>query len=420
MGAVYEARHRNESRVAVKVLHRAAAPSSTQLARFKREGSAANRVGHPGAVEIFDDDIDEQGVPFLVMELLAGKTVAELAEEHGGRLPVHRVLELGDQLLDVLAAAHENGILHRDIKPANLFITGAGALKVLDFGIARLSTPEHRQASTLEGTLLGTPAFSPPEQARGRLGEMDARSDVWAVGATLFTLLTGRFVHLAETTNEQLGLAMSVGAPSLSTIEPTLHPSVVAVVDRALAYDKASRWASARAMQEAIRSIVGACGGESRGIVETQTARTFTHGVATLPSESSERVRSRKWRWAIVAVPAMALAASLRLVSMQPPNRAASEGSRHHQVAPTMDAPPVSRVVARAPRDVAVVQASMDRERPPPILGANRRSNAGKRTTASGSPPDPKASVITGSLPIDGPATQPTVVAPSNLFDRRH
>jgi serine/threonine protein kinase len=150
--------------------------------------------------------------------------------------------------------SHPEGqlFLHRDIKPENLFLTADGCLKVLDFGIARFTETELDWSGTADGTVLGTPAFSPPEQARGRLDHIDGRSDLWAVGATLFTLLTGRYVHEAETPNEQLGKAMTAAAPSLGSVLPDLPQALIHVVDRALAYERDERWPTARAMREAI------------------------------------------------------------------------------------------------------------------------------------------------------------------------
>jgi serine/threonine protein kinase len=252
MAAVYEAQHKNHSRVAVKILHRRLGLSGEQVARFQREGYAANRVGHPGVVEVYDDDVDGEGSAFLVMELLSGQSIAERAAGHGKLDPLE-VLDVAERVLDVLAAAHARGILHRDIKPENLFRTKAGELKVLDFGIARLAGTELDASSTEAGTLLGTPAFLPPEQARGLVRAVDARTDLWAVGATMFTLLTGRFVHEATTPNEQLGLAMTASARSLSELLPEAPAALVEVVDRALAYSQEERWMDAHAMQDAVR-----------------------------------------------------------------------------------------------------------------------------------------------------------------------
>jgi serine/threonine-protein kinase len=253
--AVYEARHRNGSRVAVKVLNARMARSASQLARFHREGTAANRVGHPGVSIVYDDDVDDDGAPFLVMDLLEGQTVAERAAENGGVLEPLEVVKLADRLLDVLIAAHEHDVIHRDIKPQNLFLSTTGELKVLDFGIARITDTADSVTSTEVGTVLGTPAFLPPEQARGRHDEVDARSDLWAVGATMYTLITGRFVHDSLTRDEQLGLAMTAAAPSIATVDPTLPKALVALIDRALAFSREERWQDARSMQSAVRWV---------------------------------------------------------------------------------------------------------------------------------------------------------------------
>src|SRR5262249_46229315 len=150
---------------------------------------------------------------------------------------------------DALSAAHSKGIVHRDLKPANLFVSSSGALKVLDFGIARLrEISAVSSMGTNAGSILGTPAFMAPEQARGRPDLIDHQSDLWAVGATLFTLLSGRLVHEAQTVNEQLALAITARARSLATVAPELPAALVAVVDRALSYEKSERWPDAASM----------------------------------------------------------------------------------------------------------------------------------------------------------------------------
>src|SRR5208283_3962738 len=148
---------------------------------------AANTVGHPGAVAVMDDDIAEDGSAFLVMELLEGEPVDALWLRSGHHLSTRHVLGIAYQTLDVLAAAHAREIVHRDIKPANLFLTSSGQVKVLDFGIARLLDPATSQSTTRSGTAIGTPAFMAPEQALARPGTVDGASDVFSVGATMFT-----------------------------------------------------------------------------------------------------------------------------------------------------------------------------------------------------------------------------------------
>ncbi len=265
MATVYAATHRNKRRFAVKMLHPDVAMDHEVTQRFIREGYVANTVGHPGTVQVFDDDVTEDGAPFLVMELLEGETLEARWERKLQALPVSEVLAVVDQLLDVLVAAHEQGIVHRDLKPENLFLTTESELKVLDFGIARLrELSQTSAAATRAGSLLGTPAFMSPEQARGRWDDVDGRTDLWALGATMFTLLTGRFVHQCDTVNEQLIAAATEPADSLGKVLPELNPSVVELVDRALAFKKDDRWADAASMQAASRSALQVITGAER------------------------------------------------------------------------------------------------------------------------------------------------------------
>lgn len=253
MAAVYAATHRNGSRVAVKILHPELSLNPQVKMRFLREGYVSNSVGHEGAVRVSDDDTADDGSAFLVMDLLDGETLEDRRGRFGGRLPEDDVLSVADQLLDVLAAAHAKGVVHRDLKPENVFLTRAGQVKVLDFGIARIRELSTASTATRGGSTMGTPAFMPPEQARGRWEDVDAQSDLWACGALMFTLLTGRQVHEAVTSNEQLLSAMTLPAPPLSTILPNVGAAVAHVVDRALAFDKEKRWRDAQRMQEAVR-----------------------------------------------------------------------------------------------------------------------------------------------------------------------
>jgi serine/threonine-protein kinase len=260
MGAVYAATHRNGLQVAIKMLHPSLSADDTVRARFLREGYAANKVKHSSVVTVLDDEIDEEeGTAFLVLELLEGETAESYVKRSGGIMPVEQALVLADRVLDVLAAAHSQGVVHRDIKPDNLFLTRDGGLKVFDFGIARLlEQSQHAQAATRTGAFLGTPAFMAPEQARGRSEQIDARTDLWALGATLFTLLSNRPVHEADTVNELLLAAMTRAPLPLAQVASHVPLAVAAIVDRALAFDRDQRWSDARAMQQAIRALLPA------------------------------------------------------------------------------------------------------------------------------------------------------------------
>jgi len=263
MAVVYRATHRNQAEFAVKMLHPELSINDNIKGRFLREGYAANSVKHPGVVLVVDDDVAEDGAAFLVMELLTGMTCDELWTHFGGRVPIDVASAVAIELLDVLAAAHGRGILHRDIKPANVFVTRDGALKVLDFGIARVrDSMAISSAATGTGVLLGTPAFMAPEQVMGKPSDIDARADLWAVGATIFNLASGEMVHEAET-GPQLMVKLATQPPrSILAVSPDAPSAIAAVVDRALSFDKNQRWATATAMQEALRSACAASYGD--------------------------------------------------------------------------------------------------------------------------------------------------------------
>jgi len=260
MAVVYVVTHRNQKRFALKILHPEISIRADIRQRFLREGYAANSLQHPGAVAVMDDDVDDDGAAFLVMELLEGAAV-ESVWEAMRRLQPTAVLAIAHQLLDILAAAHAKAIVHRDIKPANLFLQPDGTLKVLDFGIARVKDATAGASATSTGTMLGTPAFMAPEQAMGRTSEIDGSTDVWAVGATMFSLLSGQFVHVGESATHLMVMAATQKARSLASVAGDVPPPVVDLVDRALAFAKADRWPSAAAMREAVANTHAAvCG----------------------------------------------------------------------------------------------------------------------------------------------------------------
>ena len=223
MAAVYEATHRIGRRDAIKILHPTVASSRELRERFEQEAHAVNRFTHPGAVEIRDIDITDEGEPFLVMELL-----------------------------DVLAAAHAEGIIHRDIKPDNLFIQQDGRLKVLDFGIARMREGASRSNLTMVGARLGTVPYMPPEQVRGL--PIDVRADLFAVGAMMFRLIARRRVHEAPSEAEMVAKMTMDPAVPLSFAAENTPTEVCMVVDRALAFDRERRYPDAATMQQDVRA----------------------------------------------------------------------------------------------------------------------------------------------------------------------
>lgn len=299
MGAVFAATHRNGHRVALKILHPQLSMMRDVRARFAREGYVANAVGHPGVVRVLDDDETEDGAAFLVMELLTGENAEAFASRHGGKLPVDQAIRITDGLLDVLVAAHAAGIVHRDIKPENIFVTFDHEVKVLDFGIARLREGiESSGGSTRTGVTMGTPAFMPPEQALGHTVDVDALSDVWSAGATLFALLSGRPVHEANTPMEVVIAAATAHARSLAVVAPQAPPRLVAVVDRALAFKKADRFPTARLMQQALRDAIS--GVQSVWPTPVQVSKSFAPFAAgsrssEVPSNQSSLSQPPQW-----------------------------------------------------------------------------------------------------------------------------
>jgi serine/threonine protein kinase len=261
--AVYLGRHRIGRADAIKIVHAELARDAEVRARFLREARAVNRLAHPGAVAIRDIDTTDDGAPFLVMEYLEG---TPLGARRG--MPAHELLAVVDEVLDVLVDAHALGIIHRDIKPANIFLLRDGGVRVLDFGLARLCDLSAQSVHTQAGQTLGTLAYMPPEQLRGEA--VDHRADVFALGATIFRMLTGRAVHGGRTMAEILTRIAFEPAPPLASVAPELAPDLCRVVDRALAFRVEDRYPDAEAMQRDVRALLRGRGELSCGDEPTE------------------------------------------------------------------------------------------------------------------------------------------------------
>jgi serine/threonine-protein kinase len=175
-------------------------------------------VSHPGVVAVLDDFMTDDGTAVLVLELIQGKTLATLAKENGGALEPADVVAAAATVLDILAQAHDANVIHRDIKPENILRCASGEYKLADFGLAAL----HHELGMLTGTnaALGTPAYMAPEQARGDTLKVDARTDIWGLGATMFTLLTGRFIHASSTQKNLVVAAATEEVPPVLSTAP--------------------------------------------------------------------------------------------------------------------------------------------------------------------------------------------------------
>jgi eukaryotic-like serine/threonine-protein kinase len=375
MAAVYAATHRNGSRVAIKILHGELRTHGEARERFLREAYIANKVEHPGTVKAHDDGTTEEGEHYIVMELLHGESVETRAQHAGGRLPTEEVLWIAAETLSVLELAHAAGIVHRDLKPENLFLTDAGQLKVLDFGIARLreSATDKR---TQTGMMMGTPAFMSPEQAMARWSMVDARTDLWAVGAIMFNLLTARCVHEAATASETLVRAATQPAPSLGRVLPGTPLPLVRLIDRALAFDQGKRFPDAAAMREQVQSLLVGMGGASRGAAVSAATVGAVPAAAVPPAAPSEH-ETAATHIAGGAEPARPVASASARAAAAAAVRAAVSARPPMNVAAS--APPPVRVVASAPPPLRVAVSAppplgLAASAPPPVPATLERS----------------------------------------------
>jgi len=346
MAAVYAATHRNGHRVAIKVLHTHFSLDEGFCLKLQQEGYVANMIDHPGALRILDDDRAEDGSVFLVMELLEGEALDARLKRKGWRLPAAEVLGIGFSVLDVLAAAHAKGVVHRDIKPDNIFVTRSAEIKVLDFGIARTLEAPGGMGRTRNGALFGTLGFMAPEQALGRTAEVDQRTDLWSLGATMFTLLTGRLVHEAPTANEQLVFAATRQAPPVGSVMPELDAGLAQLIDRALAFNPADRWPSAADMQLALQEVALHIG---PGIVLQPPRLSGEHDVDAVLQASA----MRSGRWTASALPTLPPAPS-----MFPPAPPSMFPSASLSISPPVEPTVLSRPRRRFPRLAAAVALS--------------------------------------------------------------
>ena len=282
MGEVYLARdNRLDRTVAIKVLpdHLSASPEIQQ--RFEREAKVISSLSHPHICTLFDVG-HEEGMAYLVMEHLEGESLAERLER--GAVPLPQVMEIGVQIADALDKAHKSGVIHRDLKPGNIMLTASG-VKLLDFGLAKHYTPEAEVSGadfsrlltetpasaplTVEGTILGTFQYMSPEQIEGK--EADARSDIFALGAMLYEMASGRKPFIGKTQASLIGAIMHSEPESVSMIAPMAPPAFDRVVQTCLAKDPEERWHTAHDLKLQLQWI--AEGGSQVGVPVPIAAR---------------------------------------------------------------------------------------------------------------------------------------------------
>jgi serine/threonine protein kinase len=242
MGEVYRARDTKLNRnVAIKVLPDLFASDPERLARFQREAQVLALLNHPNIAHIYGLE-ESNGVRALVMELVEGPTLADRIAR--APIPLREALSIAKQIAEALDAAHEKAIVHRDLKPANVALTGAGIVKVLDFGLAKAAlveasaqlthSPTVIAGGTLEGTILGTAPYMSPEQARGQA--LDKRTDIWAFGCVLYEMLTGRAAFARATVSDTIA-AILEREPDWDALPASTPASIKSLIQRSLEKD---------------------------------------------------------------------------------------------------------------------------------------------------------------------------------------
>src|SRR4029077_2735250 len=284
MGAVYRATDTRLGRsVAIKVLTAVTLSDKEKLQRFEQEARATGMLNHPNLLTIYDVG-NSEGTPFLVSELLEGETLRTRIDR--GPIPPRKSVDIALQLAHGLAAAHEKGIVHRDLKPENVFITKEGRVKILDFGIAKLSAtgsegPSFQMAATEPVMVLGTVGYMSPEQVRGEL--VDRRSDIFAFGAILYEMLTGTRAFKRSSSIETLSAILKEDPPDLSDSLPNIPPQVEKLVRRCLEKDRDQRFQSARDLAFNLETLsTFSTGGALSSVPRAQEAGDSTLCTATV------------------------------------------------------------------------------------------------------------------------------------------
>jgi serine/threonine-protein kinase len=296
-------------RVAVKILRADLAADEGTRARFRHEAIAAARLSHPNIVSTYDTG-DDDGVAYIVMELVEGPTLRHLIDQQGG-LPVGDVIRIGKQVAEALDAAHRAGLVHRDVKPANVLVPASGPVKVTDFGIAKAAGGVDL---TRTGTVMGTARYLAPEQVNGR--PTDPRTDVYALGLLLYEALVGHPPFGGDTDIATAMARLTTSAPAVRAERPDVSPALDDVIHRCLARQPSARFGSAAAVRDALdRARLDPTGAIPRPSGDSTHAPPLapTSGPATTPQPipvstlaPAPAPRRRKqgltWLWVLLVV----------------------------------------------------------------------------------------------------------------------
>jgi TolB-like protein len=323
MGEVYRARDTRLGReVAIKVLPREYSADADRLRRFEQEARAAGVLNHPNILTIYDIGT-HGGAPYLVSELLEGATLRALIEH--GRLGISEVVKIAEQVAGALSVAHQAAIIHRDIKPENVMVRPDGLVKVLDFGLAKLTerpaaTPEaDSQAETIArlstepGLVMGTVSYMSPEQARGQ--KVDHRTDIFSLGVMIYELVTGRLPFEGETASDVIAAILRNEPPPLSRACAGLPPGVERLIDSMLEKEREARYQSAaelRAEFQRLQRKVEDTANEAVGTGEAMTVTEAKEVKREIPAIVNGRERMKRWSfarrsWQLTAIGLVAL-----------------------------------------------------------------------------------------------------------------
>jgi len=416
MGAVYHATQlRLEKPVAIKVMSRELSAASDALARFHREALVTSNLGHPNIVQVFDFSTTPTGEPFLVMEFLDGEDLEHRLRREG-RLSVPAMLHIIKQVAAALMATHAKGIVHRDLKPANIYLleaTGAADfVKVLDFGISKVRSATTKLTRT--ASIMGTPGYMSPEQAKGRTEDIDERTDQWALACVAWECLAGECPFQGEGPLATLFQVVNEPPPPLLPKVPGLRPQVEDVLLRALSKNKGDRFASigdfvagledsatgatAKAVPAVQRTLqLPDPASDARPAGKSVQPTTFTQTAGELNEDVTlAGVRSKAWVWAVVGAAAIFVVGAFLFLRPGPAPKPVTVSSPAVVTVPVAAPPavvepiPTSPAAAIAPAPTQPTAAVTDRD-------------SGKPSQPSGRVPEgkvgPRINVPTASEP---------------------
>ncbi|HEU4593639.1 MAG TPA: serine/threonine-protein kinase [Pyrinomonadaceae bacterium] len=289
MGCVYRATHvLMEKRLAIKVLHPALAADDKIVARFTREAKAASRISHPHALTVTDFGESEQGVVFLVMEYLNGRTLKDVIR-HDGQMPLSRVAEIVRQVSGALEAAHEQGVVHRDLKSDNIMLeetSGGDWAKVLDFGIAKIQEAADKPdpGLTAPNLIIGTPQYMSPEQC-SQASDIDTRSDIYSLGIIVYEMLAGHVPFTGDSPTAIMMKHIQEPPPSILEERPELPAEVGRVVARALAKNPVERFQKAGELSDALAVAATGVSSAVTNAVTAAGSETDRISATTAPNE---------------------------------------------------------------------------------------------------------------------------------------